>query len=48
MTAFVIAENIARFRLLLSSTQDETQRKMLIRLLNEEEAKVRQYGRPRC
>ena len=48
MTAFVIAQNIARFRLLLSSTQDETQRRMLIRLLHEEEAKVRQYGHTRC
>lgn len=45
MAAFVIAQNIARFRQLLQSTQDEQQRRILTRLLEEEEAKDRQYGR---
>lgn len=42
MERFLIAQNIQHYRLLLKTTQDETRRKILQKLLKQEEAKEAQ------
>ena len=45
MDRFICRENIERYRRLLAQTSDEEQRRQLMKLLAEEEAKDQAIGR---